>query len=141
MCFRECVSNFILLLSSVPWNRCSSKKENKKYLRRSPLFNEFTDCKPLVHFNFLAISMLIKWKNIRNNLQWLLPSTQPQCCLIFAWIELQMLLRCCLIHISFIILRHFLYLLYLYPCLDLGLFMSYLFMWCIFHFHLHFLYD
>ena len=37
-----------------------------------------------------------------------------------------MLLRCCLIHISIIILRHFLYLLYLCPCLDLGLFMSYL---------------
>ena len=53
-------------------------------------------------------------------------STQPQCCLIFSWIELQMLLRCCLIHISIIILRHFLYLLYLCPCLDLGLFMSYL---------------
>ena len=37
-----------------------------------------------------------------------------------------MLLRCCLIHISIIILRHFLYLLYLCSCLDLGLFMSYL---------------
>ena len=51
-------------------------------------------------------------------------STQPQCCLTFSWIELQMLLRCCLIHISIIILRHLLYLLYLCPCLDLGLFMS-----------------
>ena len=38
----------------------------------------------------------------------------------------QMLLRCCLIYISIIILRHFLYLLYLCPCLELGLFMSYL---------------
>ena len=37
-----------------------------------------------------------------------------------------MLLRCCLIHISIIILKHFLYLLYLCPCLDVGLFMSYL---------------
>ena len=36
------------------------------------------------------------------------------------------LLRCCLIHISIIIVRHFLYLLYLCPWLDLGLFMSYL---------------
>ena len=47
-----------------------------------------------------------------------------------------MLLRCCLIDISIIILRHALYLPYFYPCLDLGLFMSYL---CsFFHFHLHF---
>ena len=38
----------------------------------------------------------------------------------------QMLLRCCLIYISIIILMHFLHLLYLCPCLDLGLFMSYL---------------
>ena len=37
-----------------------------------------------------------------------------------------MLLRCCLIHISIIILRHFLYLLYLRPLLDVGLFISYL---------------
>ena len=37
-----------------------------------------------------------------------------------------MLLRSCLIHIS-IILRHFLYLLYLCPCLELGLFMSHMY--------------
>ena len=53
-------------------------------------------------------------------------STQRQCWLTFSWIELQTLLRCCLIHIIIIILRHVLYLLYLCPCLDLGLFMSYL---------------
>ena len=35
-----------------------------------------------------------------------------------------MLFRCCLIHIGIIILRHFLYLLYLCLCLELGLFMS-----------------
>ena len=35
-----------------------------------------------------------------------------------------MLLRCCLRHISINILRHILYLLYLCPCLRLGLFMS-----------------
>ena len=43
--------------------------------------------------------------------------------LTFSWIKSQMLLRCCLIHKSIIILWHFLYLLYLFPCLDLGLFM------------------
>ena len=40
--------------------------------------------------------------------------------------QLQMLLRCCLIHTSIIILKHFLYLLFLCPCQDLGLFMAYL---------------
>ena len=53
-------------------------------------------------------------------------STQPQCCLTFSWIELQMLLRCCLVHIAIMILKHMLYLVYLYPCLGLGHFMSYL---------------
>ena len=53
-------------------------------------------------------------------------STKPQCCLTVSWIEPGMLLRCCLIHISMIILRHVLYLLCLCPRLDLGLFMSYL---------------
>ena len=51
-------------------------------------------------------------------------STMPHCCLTFSWIGLQVLLRCCLIHISIITLKHFLYLLYLCPCLDLCLFMS-----------------
>ena len=60
--------------------------------------------------------------------------------LTFSWIELQILLRCCLLHISIIILRHFLYYLPdLCPCIDLGLFMSYLFPF--FRFHLHFDYD
>ena len=68
-------------------------------------------------------------------------STHPQCSLTFSWIKLKMLFRCCLIHIHIIIiLRHFSYLLYLSPCLELSLFMSYL---CdlFFDFHLHFNYD
>ena len=52
--------------------------------------------------------------------------TQPQYCLIFSQIEVQMLLRCFLIHKTIIILRRNLYLVYLCPCLGLGLFMSYL---------------
>ena len=52
-------------------------------------------------------------------------STQPQCCLTFSWTELQMLLRCCLMHKNIIMLIHFLHLLYLCPCLDLGLVMIY----------------
>ena len=53
-------------------------------------------------------------------------STQPRCCSIFLWIEFQMLLRFCLIHKSIVILRLFLYLLYLCPCLDQSLYMSHL---------------
>ena len=51
-------------------------------------------------------------------------STKPLCYLIFSWIELQMLLRCCSMYISIIIRRHFWYLLYLCRCLDLGPFRS-----------------
>ena len=53
-------------------------------------------------------------------------STQPQWCLTFSLIEPQMLLRCCLIHIKIIILRHILYLVHLCPCLGLDQFMSYI---------------
>ena len=53
-------------------------------------------------------------------------STQPPYCLTFSWIELQMLLRCCLIHISIIRQRRTLYLLHFYPSLDLRPFISYL---------------
>ena len=51
-------------------------------------------------------------------------STKPQCCWTFSWIELQMLFRCCLIHITIIILRQNLYLIYLCLYLCLGLYMS-----------------
>ena len=53
-------------------------------------------------------------------------STQPQCYLTLSWIQLQMLPKCWLVHMSIIIVRRFLYLLYLCPYLDLGLFMLYL---------------
>ena len=53
-------------------------------------------------------------------------STQHQCCLAFSWIELQMLLRHCLMYMTTIIPRHVVYLVYLCPCLGLSLFMSYL---------------
>ena len=52
--------------------------------------------------------------------------TQPKRCLTILWIELQMLLTCCLIHIPIIILKHILYLVFLCSCLDLSLFMTYL---------------
>ena len=53
-------------------------------------------------------------------------STQPQRCIIFSQIDLQMLLTFFLIHIAIMLLRPILYLVYLWPCLGQGLFMSYL---------------
>ena len=53
-------------------------------------------------------------------------ATQPKCCLTFSRIELEMLLGCCLIHLAIIMLKHILYLVYLGPCLGLGLFMLHL---------------
>ena len=37
-------------------------------------------------------------------------STQPQFCLIFLWIEFQILFRYCLMHMAIVIFRHILYL-------------------------------
>ena len=48
-------------------------------------------------------------------------STQPQCYLTLSWNELQMLLGYYLIHVTIIILRRILYLVYLGPFLGLGL--------------------
>ena len=53
-------------------------------------------------------------------------STQPQCCFTFPQIELQILLRCWLIHINIIKSRQIFFLLYLCSCLDLCLFLSHL---------------
>ena len=36
-------------------------------------------------------------------------STQPERCLTFSLIELDMLLRCCLIHVTITVLRHFIF--------------------------------
>ena len=52
--------------------------------------------------------------------------TQPLCCLTFSWIQFQMLLRCCLLYITIIILRNILYLVHLFPSPGLVLFMLYL---------------
>ena len=51
---------------------------------------------------------------------------QPQCYLTFSWIELEILLRCCLIRATIIIPRHILYLVYLDPFPGLGIFTLYL---------------
>ena len=63
-------------------------------------------------------------------------STQHQCCLAFSWIELQMLLRFCLIDIAIIILRHILYLLFMSMPRPRSIHV--VSMWSIFHFQSHF---
>ena len=52
-------------------------------------------------------------------------STQTQCCLTFQWIEPQMLLKFCLIHIYLILEWHFSDLIYFCLCLQQGLFLYY----------------
>ena len=54
-------------------------------------------------------------------------SIEPQCCLTFSWIELQMLPTC--FHITYkhhYTKRHISHIAYFGPCLGLGLFMSYI---------------
>ena len=67
-------------------------------------------------------------------------STQPQCCLTFSWIDLQMLLSCCLIHISIIILRYLIFTTFLFLSRSRSIYIISI-MWSIFHFHLYFHYD
>ena len=86
----------------------------------------------------IGMSNNIQWKNIIAQthkapcfnytffLQATFFSTEPQCCLTFSWFELQLLLRCYLIHTNIVILRYFLYLLCLCPFLGLDLFTSFL---------------
>ena len=63
-------------------------------------------------------------------------STQSQCCLAFLWIEIQMLLRSCLIDIAIIILRHILYLVFMSMPRPRSIHVVY--MRSIFHFQSHF---
>ena len=62
---------------------------------------------------------------------------QPHCCSIFSWIELQMLPKCCLIHIIIVILRQILYLVYfIFMSRTRSLYVAS--MWSISHFNPHF---
>ena len=63
----------------------------------------------------------------------LLFSAQPQCCFTFSWIEPQLLLRCCSIHTSIIILRLLIFTIFVSIYI--------VSMRSIFHFHLHFHYE
>ena len=78
----------------------------------------------VILFQITVFSINIKERGTRFFYKQNFFPTQPHCCLTFSWIKFQILFRCCLIHISIIIPRQFLYLLYLRPCLDVALFMS-----------------
>ena len=104
--------------------------------RRAFVFEYY--CKSKFNNSYKSIQYCCQFYIVGKHIRWRLfwytrlfykqrfSSTQPQCYLNFSWIKLQMLLRCSLVHINIIILRHFLHLLHLCPCLDLGLFTSYL---------------
>ena len=67
-------------------------------------------------------------------------STQPQCCLTFTWIELQMFLWCWLIHISISIVRHLIFIAFVFMSNPRSIYV--VSMWSFFfHFHFHFCYD
>ena len=67
-------------------------------------------------------------------------SAQPWCYLTFLWIELEMLLRCCLIHKSIIITEtHFIFTIFVSISRPKSIYV--LSIWSNFHFHLHFHYD
>ena len=61
-------------------------------------------------------------------------STHPQWCLDLSWIDLQMLLRCCLIHIT--IIMHFIFSIFESMYRPRSIYVVY--MWSIFHFPPHF---
>ena len=114
------IKNFFCIADQIP-----RKLQIWSYLLKKSLMESFIFCtvnkndllKKKFKINMWAVKFFEKQRFL---------STQPQCCLTFSWIELQMLLSYSLIHLSMIILRHFLYLLYLCPSLDLGVLMSYL---------------
>ena len=75
---------------------------------------------PWVFFTFLKLYKCNQIAQRTTNKQRFF-STQPQCCLTFSWIDLQMSLMCCLLHETIIILRCISYLVYLCPFVGIGL--------------------
>ena len=91
---------------------------------RQKLDGDPAQCRKFINEKFVCLCRNICLPNISLKIS--VFSTQFQCCLTFSLFELQMLLRYCLMHISIIILRHILYLLYLCPYQDVGLLISHL---------------
>ena len=75
-------------------------------------------------FFFLTFQSFLSTRFFTSNVF----SAPPQCCLTLSWNEFQMLLRCYLIHIKSPCWKTFyIYYICTNQCLDLGLFMLYLF--------------
>ena len=64
-------------------------------------------------------------------------SAKPQCCWTFSWIKPKMLLRCCLIYITIIVLRHFMF--RIFASMSRPRSISVASMWPIFYFNLTFI--
>ena len=66
----------------------------------------FTNFEKRRQFHYTRLLCSSKLVHIYRPKIWLfslaLFSTQPWCCVTFSWIKLQMLLRCCLIHIPYL---------------------------------------
>ena len=94
------------------------------------LFPMFTKSINFDTFQFLQFCQILKSTDVQK--MWFINSTSVL--LSFSWTEPQIWLSCYLIHIGITILRHFLYSLYLCPCLGLQSVTKYLrltlvFMW------------
>ena len=74
-------------------------------------------------------------KNTSGGCYWV----YSKCCITFSWIELQILLSCCLININIVILRYFSYLVCLCPSVSRPSSIYVVSVSSTFHFHLHFI--
>ena len=125
------------LLKSHTWNVYQSAPILIILPRKTPGWAPVIYSSPSLSFYFL---LRIIEKNINTFFyKQRFFSNQPQCCLAISWTELQMLLSCCLIHISIIIVRHFLFTVFVFMTSPRSIYI--VSMRCIFHFHLHFHYD
>ena len=102
----------------------------KLELGNSRPFSNVYKIKKFDTFQFLQFCQILKSTDVQK--MWFINSTSVL--LSFSWTEPQIWLSCYLIHIGITILRHFLYSLYLCPCLGLQSVTKYLrltlvFMW------------
>ena len=117
---------FFQILRKVYWGLLLTEKPADVLLKKK-IYNFYDLCYTNRFFFFTDLNPILLWCNENlNNYTFFYKqrffSTLPQFWLTFSWIELQTLLRCCLIHVSIIMLRHFLYLVDLCSYLGLGLF-------------------
>ena len=139
------------LRSKSPYSVRMGENTDQKNLRFWKLFTQCISIQKVCN-SFLVKWILLTWSynltilwKLKSNIRFysytlfykqrFLP-TQLQCVLTFPWIQLQFLLMCCLFRITITLLRLILYLVYLWPRLDLVLFMSHL--WSIFYLQPHF---